>query len=71
MKKKSKHYAKAIGLPGIPQPVMGRPVSGRKLRSFYIGEWHGKVIDEMAALEGVSASKWLEAMIMQSELIKH
>jgi hypothetical protein len=71
MKKKNKHYAKQAGLPGLPQPVMGRPASGRALRAFYITEFHSAIINGMADLEGLPPSRWLEAMVEQAALIKH
>jgi hypothetical protein len=70
VKKKHKHYAKQSQLPGIPQPVMGRPATSRRLRAFYITEWHSIVIDEMARLEGLPPSRWLEGMVEQAGLLQ-
>lgn len=69
MKKKNKIYTKQLALPGTPQPVMGRPASGRALRTFYITEWHGIVLDRMAELEGLPPSRYLEAMIEEAGLL--
>jgi hypothetical protein len=73
MKIKTKFYASQLKLKGVPQPVMGRPSEGRKLKTFFITEYHTHIIDELAKLEQMTPSRWLEAAVEQAGLlhVKH